>query len=147
MTKMTMGTIHDLVARRKLCQEQALNEQFKRIVDVIFDYSDNLHFHSLCVDTTRVDHARFNASNREIGFNKKSISWRGNFGGCILGTSFMSIPIVEKPLNSPKICATFSIEAVGIKEIGLSAGANSEIQKPHYRSSSPISSSAQLHTA
>jgi hypothetical protein len=71
MTKMTMGTIHDLVARRKLCQEQALNEQFKRIVDVIFDYSDNLHFHSLCVDTTRVDHARFNASNREIGFNKE----------------------------------------------------------------------------
>src|SRR5262249_10574955 len=44
---------------------------YKRIVDVLFDEADHVNFHSLIVDTTLVDHKRFNAGNREIGFNKE----------------------------------------------------------------------------
>jgi Protein of unknown function (DUF3800) len=44
---------------------------YKRIVDVLFKNLDAVHFHSLVVDTTLLDHQRFNAGNREIGFNKE----------------------------------------------------------------------------
>jgi hypothetical protein len=44
---------------------------YKRIVDVLFDEPERINFHSLVVDTTLVDHKRFNAGNREIGFNKE----------------------------------------------------------------------------
>jgi hypothetical protein len=42
---------------------------YKRVVDVLF--SEDVHFHSLVVDTTRLDHKRFNSGSREIGFNKE----------------------------------------------------------------------------
>jgi hypothetical protein len=44
---------------------------YKRIVDVLFKNRDLVHFHSLVVDTTLLDHKRFNAGSREIGFNKE----------------------------------------------------------------------------
>jgi hypothetical protein len=44
---------------------------YKRIVDVLVKNSHLMHFHSLVVDTTLVDHQRFNAGSREIGFNKE----------------------------------------------------------------------------
>jgi hypothetical protein len=44
---------------------------YKRVVDVLFDNPDLVHFHALCVDTTRLDHRRFNQGSREIGFNKE----------------------------------------------------------------------------
>lgn len=40
-------------------------------MDVLFDTDGRSHFHSLVIDTTLVDHQRFNAGNREIGFNKE----------------------------------------------------------------------------
>lgn len=44
---------------------------YKRFVDVLFDLPKIVHFHSLVVDSTRLDHKRFNAGDREIGFNKE----------------------------------------------------------------------------
>jgi hypothetical protein len=44
---------------------------YKRVVDVLFDFDPSIHFHCLVVDTTRLDHKRFNAGSREIGFNKE----------------------------------------------------------------------------
>ena len=44
---------------------------YMRIVDTLFDNDDLAHFHCLTVDTTQLDHARFNEGNREIGFNKE----------------------------------------------------------------------------
>jgi hypothetical protein len=44
---------------------------YKRIVDVLFDNSEDFHFHSLFVDTTQLDHHRFNQGDKEIGFNKE----------------------------------------------------------------------------
>jgi hypothetical protein len=44
---------------------------YKRIVDVLFDKPEIIHFHSLVVDTTKLDHRRFNDGSREIGFNKE----------------------------------------------------------------------------
>ncbi|SRR6266508_779293 len=44
---------------------------YKRIVDALFKNGDLVHFHSLVVDTTLLDHERFNAGSREIGFNKE----------------------------------------------------------------------------
>jgi hypothetical protein len=44
---------------------------YKRIVDVLFDKGVSAHFHSLVVDSSRLDHRRFNSGSREIGFNKE----------------------------------------------------------------------------
>lgn len=44
---------------------------YKRIVDVLFDNPELVHFHSLFVDTYLLDHHRFNQGDREIGFNKE----------------------------------------------------------------------------
>jgi hypothetical protein len=44
---------------------------YKRIVDVLFADADLIHFHSLVIDTTKLDHKRFNEGSREIGFNKE----------------------------------------------------------------------------
>lgn len=47
---------------------------YKRVIDVFFDNDQRipqLDFHSLHVDTTRIDHRRFNSGSREIGFNKE----------------------------------------------------------------------------
>src|SRR5262249_33154367 len=44
---------------------------YKRIVDVLFKNIEAIHFHSLVVDTTLLDHRRFNEGNQEIGFNKE----------------------------------------------------------------------------
>lgn len=44
---------------------------YKRIVDVLFDHPDLIHFHSLYVDTTKLNHKKFNEGSRELGFNKE----------------------------------------------------------------------------
>jgi hypothetical protein len=44
---------------------------YKRVVDVLFNNPNSVHFHSLVVDTTLIDHRRYNAGSREIGFNKE----------------------------------------------------------------------------
>ena len=44
---------------------------YRRIVDVLFDNPGLVHFHSLFVDTTKLDHHRFNQGDSEIGFNKE----------------------------------------------------------------------------
>jgi uncharacterized protein DUF3800 len=46
---------------------------YKRVVDFFFsaELQNQVHFHSLVVDTSKHDHARFNSGSREIGFNKE----------------------------------------------------------------------------
>ena len=44
---------------------------YKRLVDILFDRSDEMHFHCLFVDTTKQDHGRFNQGDSEIGFGKE----------------------------------------------------------------------------
>jgi hypothetical protein len=46
---------------------------YKRFVDCFFDTPEfkGSHFHSLVVDTSLVDHRRFNSGSKEIGFNKE----------------------------------------------------------------------------
>jgi hypothetical protein len=44
---------------------------YKRLVDVLFDNPEEIHFHSLFVDTTQQDHKSYNEGDEEIGFNKE----------------------------------------------------------------------------
>lgn len=45
---------------------------YKQFVDVFFDCSkhDEMHFHSLYVDTRTINNAQFNYGDRDLGFNK-----------------------------------------------------------------------------
>lgn len=45
---------------------------YKEFIDCFFAfYSENvLHFHSLVIDTSKLDHAQYNKGNAEIGFSK-----------------------------------------------------------------------------
>jgi hypothetical protein len=43
---------------------------YRRTVDVFFDMAAP-QFHSVVVDTTKLDHNRYNQGSREIGFNKE----------------------------------------------------------------------------
>lgn len=55
---------------------------YRRMVDFFFDHivAAGCHFHSLVVDTTKLDHGRFNDGNREIGFNKEVYQLATKFG-------------------------------------------------------------------
>ena len=45
---------------------------YKRVVDAFFDpAARHVHFHTLVVDTSQVNHSRWNDSSREIGFQKE----------------------------------------------------------------------------
>jgi hypothetical protein len=44
---------------------------YKRLVNVLFDNPAAAHFHCLVVDTTLLNHKRFDQGSREIGFNKE----------------------------------------------------------------------------
>ena len=47
-------------------------DAYRAVVDVFFAMAerDVAHFHSVFIDTTRLDHGRFNQGDREIGFSK-----------------------------------------------------------------------------
>jgi Protein of unknown function (DUF3800) len=44
---------------------------YKRIVDVLFNNLEHVNFHSLAVNAALLNHQRFDAGSREIGFNKE----------------------------------------------------------------------------
>ena len=45
---------------------------YKRVVDAFFDQAAHrVHFHSLVIDTSRLNHPRWNDGSREIGFQKE----------------------------------------------------------------------------
>lgn len=46
-------------------------QAYKRFVDVFFDNNDDIQFHSLFVDTSLLNHKKFNSGDSEIGFNKE----------------------------------------------------------------------------
>lgn len=75
-------TLNDLIKKARLPDlpaneakwtkvSRAKLSAYKRICDVLFDNGDLAHFHSLFVDTTMLDHRRFNDGSRDIGFNKE----------------------------------------------------------------------------
>jgi hypothetical protein len=47
-------------------------EAYRSVVDAFFSLSDQdlLHFHAILIDTSRLNHARFNQGDKEIGFSK-----------------------------------------------------------------------------
>ena len=55
---------------------------YMRAVDTFFDMQKEmtLDFHSLVVDTTQQDHARYNQGSQEIGFNKEMYQLTMKFG-------------------------------------------------------------------
>ncbi len=55
---------------------------YKRAVDTFFELQQNmtLDFHSLVVDTTKQNHARYNQGSREVGFNKEVYQLAMKFG-------------------------------------------------------------------
>lgn len=55
-----------------------------RVVDRFFELGDTmtLDFHSLVVDTTKQDHARYNQGSRDVGFNKEVYQLATKFGRC-----------------------------------------------------------------
>jgi hypothetical protein len=55
---------------------------YKRVVDLFFERQPGLtlDFHCLVVDTTRLDHKRFNEGSREVGFNKEIFQIAAKFG-------------------------------------------------------------------
>lgn len=55
---------------------------YRRIVDFFFDSpaAKYAHFHSLIVDTTKLDHALYNQGSREIGFSKEVYQLAMKFG-------------------------------------------------------------------
>lgn len=62
---------------------RAKSAAYRRVVDVFFDNpcgADHLDFHSIVVDTTRIDDKTYNAGSREIGFNKEIYQLGIKFG-------------------------------------------------------------------
>jgi len=57
-------------------------DAYKRVIDLFFqpDLKDTVHFHSLVVDTSKLDHKRFNLGSRDIGFNKEIFQLAQKFG-------------------------------------------------------------------
>lgn len=46
-------------------------EAYRRVVNVFFENKDLVHFHSLFIDTTKLNHHKYNQGDKEIGFNKE----------------------------------------------------------------------------
>lgn len=57
-------------------------EAYKRVVDTFWDnpHFKTAHFHSLFVDTTKLDHKKFNNGDREVGFSKEVYQLALKFG-------------------------------------------------------------------
>lgn len=54
---------------------------YRRLVDFFFSpEAGDCHFHSLVVDTHRIDHVKFNDGDKEIGFNKEVYQLAMKFG-------------------------------------------------------------------
>lgn len=55
---------------------------YRRAVDCFFDspHDETLDFHSLAIDTTQVDHRKFNQGSQDIGFNKEIYQLAMKFG-------------------------------------------------------------------
>ena len=53
----------------KKVSTQKLHE-YKALVDLFFEVTAYIHFKSIVIDTTEVDHKRFNHNNKELGFYK-----------------------------------------------------------------------------
>ena len=75
---------------------------YKRIVDVFTKDGDLIHFHCLVVDTTLLDHNRFNAGSREIGFNKEIYQLAMKFARLYPDYLFHVYPDYRKTTQKPE---------------------------------------------
>jgi hypothetical protein len=74
---------------------------YKRLVDVVFGGADLIHFHSLVVDTSKVDHLRFNQGDRDVGFNKELYQLAMKFAALYPNKLFHVYPDRRKSKNDP----------------------------------------------
>lgn len=75
---------------------------YKRVVDVLFDNIEEIHFHSLFVDTTQQNHARFNDGDSEIGFNKEIYQLANKIGRIYPGSYMHVYPDYRDTKNTPE---------------------------------------------
>jgi hypothetical protein len=75
---------------------------YKRLVDVLFDNLQDVHFHSLFVDTTLLDHKKFNEGDSEIGFNKEIYQLANKVAKLYPSKYFHLYPDYRDTKNSPE---------------------------------------------
>jgi hypothetical protein len=75
---------------------------YKRLVDVLFDNPEEIHFHSLFVDTTQQDHKSYNEGDEEIGFNKEVYQLANKIGRLCPDDYFHLYPDYRDTKNSPE---------------------------------------------
>ena len=63
---------------------------YKRVVDIFFDRPQfkTCHFHSLILDTHRLDNSQYNDGSREVGFNKEIYHLASKFARLYSGRLF-----------------------------------------------------------
>lgn len=74
----------------------------KRLVDIFFDHAEDIHFHSLYVDTTKQDHKKFNSGDSEIGFNKELYQLANKVGRIYAEPYFHIYPDHRNTKSSPE---------------------------------------------
>jgi Protein of unknown function (DUF3800) len=75
---------------------------YKRMIDAFFDNQEDVHFHSLFVDTTRLNHKKFNQGDSEIGFNKEIYLLANKIGQIYPEHYFHVYPDHRDTKNSPE---------------------------------------------
>ena len=77
---------------------------YVRVVETFFDNRTgipNLDFHSLVIDTSQLDHRRFNEGSREIGFNKEIYQLAMKFGRLYPERLFHCYPDMRSTPSDP----------------------------------------------
>ena len=111
--KLDMDHFNGLMARARLPElpfgeakwtkvSRSKLDAYKRIVDIVFGTGDLIHFHSLIVDTSRLDHATFNQGSRDIGFNKEVFQLALKFAKLYPETLFHVYPDQRRTSQSPE---------------------------------------------
>jgi hypothetical protein len=77
-------------------------EAYRRIVDTMFDNPDLVNFHALVVDTTQIDHRRWNEGSREIGFNKEIYQLARKFARMYSKSLFHLYPDQRRTTQRPE---------------------------------------------
>jgi len=105
--------IHSLIAKARLPElpkgeikwtkvSKAKLAAYKRLIDIIFDNHEDMHFHSLFVDTTQQDHKKYNEGDSEIGFNKEIYQLANKVARLYTREYFHIYPDYRDTKNSPE---------------------------------------------
>jgi hypothetical protein len=75
---------------------------YKRLVDMFFDNQEDMHFHSLFVDTTQQDHKKYNEGDSETGFNKEIYQLANKIGQLYSLSYFHIYPDYRDTKSTPE---------------------------------------------